>query len=166
MYSSASWVQSLCCGLGQDHLHSPCSKAGTCVLPAGLWLLSPISLPAPEQRGLLWLWLASCPVPGWSDMHVSNASHVLWWGWCPEDLFNSKGSWTSGSESLSLLHICYQDLHRHTLNSTYIGNLLLHHVEKSNQPHSYHHQKAFGQVEGTDSSLGAVESGQLCLVFF
>jgi len=46
-----------------------------------------------------------------------------------------------------------------------MGILLLQHVEESNKPGSCHHQKAFEQVEGTDSSLRAEENYQLCLVF-
>lgn len=45
----------------------------------------------------------------------------------------------------------------------HVGNLL-HRAEKSSQPGSHHHQKAFGLVEGTESSLRAEENGQLCLV--
>lgn len=148
-------------------MHSPCGKAGNFVFPQGSELH--LLLPSPPKNNIcwcnwrMWLWLTSCPVPGWAGTHVSSTLTMSAEG---SDAPKALAIGAFGRRCPSFLHICYQDSHRHSLNSKYIGNFFLHYIEECTQPGSYHIQKAFGKVGATESSLRAKRNVQLFLMLF
>lgn len=106
--------------------------------PPGLWITSLIYPPKNNIcwcNWRMWLWLSSCPVPGWAGTHVSNTLTMSAEG---SDAPKALAIGAFGRRCPSFLHICYQDSHRHRLNSKYIGNFFLHYIEECTQPGSYH----------------------------
>lgn len=125
--------------------------------------------PCPRQGGWcswgMWGWLASCPITVWAGVHVSKT--------CPVHT-EGIGDLKALATGRALGHLEVLPLSSDVLPAppqAHPGQRIHRkpsplHVEKINQPGSHHHQKVFGQVKGTGSSLRDGGKEQVCLVAF